>query len=168
MTANNISKFRLQDVMHFMLMKLFPMSQLDLYPNICASAKCELHSILCWLSINSYLFFPCAFLCYIQFVFIVVHNKCSPLTSFILQLIIETRRRAEVNLAAGDPLLEVEDKEPKQRPLSAPVTQQESHHALITAGETAEYVEKQSSSRPSTCRPRLQEFSSEEESEEGF
>jgi hypothetical protein len=72
------------------------------------------------------------------------------------QMLIETRHRADVSLAGGDLSTDPEDKQAKQRPLSAPGTKQENRHALVTAGETEDYVEKRRDSRPSTCRPRVQ------------
>ena len=74
-------------------------------------------------------------------------------------MLIETRNRAEVSLASGDVDMDESDKQSKQRPMSAPATKQENHDAVMTAGETEEYVERNRSpravlrTRPATCRP---------------
>jgi hypothetical protein len=53
------------------------------------------------------------------------------------QLLIETRSRCGVSVAAGNPRLEQQHApQPKHRPVSAPATHQESAAAQLSAGNT--------------------------------
>ena len=76
----------------------------------------------------------------------------------MFQAIITTRNNAIVNMAAHDPALEKRVRPPKQRPVSAPYTKQESQVALLSAGETDKYVRaREERARPHTSKPRILE-----------
>ena len=55
-------------------------------------------------------------------------------------MLIHTRERNKVNLAAGDPLLDKRERIPKNRPISAPITKDEAESAYISASETDDAI----------------------------
>lgn len=86
----------------------------------------------------------------------------------VLQMLIETRNRAIISIAATDTSLDKHPRQVKVRPASAPVTQREGNQARLSAGETDQYVYQQEDrSRPSTARPRILKVM-EQEREDGL
>ena len=77
---------------------------------------------------------------------------------FVPQFLIETRHRAVVSVAAGNPDLEQQHpRHSKTRPASAPVTRTESDTAQLGAGETHAYEQRalERRQRPHTSKPRI-------------
>ena len=62
---------------------------------------------------------------------------------FIFQLIIETRNRSVLSMAASDPDLDTAERVPKMRPASAPQTRNEKTQAKLSAGEVPAGQQKQ-------------------------
>ena len=79
----------------------------------------------------------------------------------LFQFLIETRHRALVSVAAGNPDLEQQHaRQSKTRPASAPVTRTESDTAQLSAGETHSYetaaaATERGRQRPHTSKPRI-------------
>ena len=71
-----------------------------------------------------------------------------------MQLLIETRNRAAVSMAATDMRLEDLNKQQKERPASAPVTKHESDGARLSAGETDLYTDRQTAMRSASATPK--------------
>ena len=88
--------------------------------------------------------------------------------SVFFQFLIQTRNRAVVSVAAGNPDLEDQHgRQGKERPSSAPVTRLESDSAQLSAGETGRYVARaEERARPKTAKPRLVQQIEEELREE--
>ena len=65
-------------------------------------------------------------------------------------MLIQTRNRALINMAATDADFEKYMRPPKERPVSAPMTRQETDKALLSANETDKYVLKHTPAKLTT------------------
>ena len=83
-------------------------------------------------------------------------------------MLIETRNRATVSIAAADASLDKYGRHSKVRPCSAPITKHENAEAHLGAGETDQYVYQQQdrARRPATAKPRIVQMI-EQEREDG-
>lgn len=74
-------------------------------------------------------------------------------TLSLFQVVIQTRKNADISIAALDPETDSRPKTPKERPISAPGTRGELTTAQVSAGETQAIEHAQS--RPMSCKPRF-------------